>query len=101
MVNEGSFFLFVLVFPEKNVAEFQKPLHFFRGPFFSNHSIDGSKFLLVFMYDDLFMNIAQEYLVMDGAGLVSTVGGFLGLFLGSSCVSIIDWFASKTKRYII
>ena len=53
------------------------------------------------MYDDLFMNIAQEYLVMDGAGLVSTVGGFLGLFLGSSCVSIIDWFASKTKRYII
>ena len=61
--------------------------------------LDGP-FLISFMYDDLVKDIKQEYLVMDGGGLVSTVGGFLGLFLGSSCVSIIDWLADQTKRFV-
>ena len=60
---------------------------------------DGA-FLLGFKYDDLVKDTKQEYLVMDGPGLVSTVGGFLGLFLGSSCVSIIEWFMDRTKRFV-
>ena len=57
-------------------------------------------FLLLFGYDDLVMDKKKEYLVMDRGGLISTVGGFLGLFLGSSCVSIIEWLANQTKGYI-
>ena len=57
-------------------------------------------FLLAFGYDDLVMDKKKEYLVMDRGGLISTVGGFLGLFLGSSCVSIIEWLANQTKGYI-
>ena len=57
-------------------------------------------FLLLFGYDDLVMDKKKEYLVMDRGGLSSTVGGFLGLFLGSSCVSIIEWLANQTRGYI-
>ena len=57
-------------------------------------------FYLGFIYDDLVKDMRQEYLVMDGAGLISTVGGFLGLFLGSSCVSIIEWCTDQSKRCI-
>ena len=72
------------------------------GKLLLNKDYGGSNgpFFLAFMYDDLVKDVRQEYLVMDGSGLVATVGGFLGLFLGSSCVSIIDWFANHTKRFV-
>ena len=55
-------------------------------------------FYLNLIYDEFLIETKQEYFIMDEAGLISTVGGFLGLFLGSSCVSIIDWIGSHVKK---
>ena len=55
-------------------------------------------FYLNFNYDEFIIETKQEYFIMDEAGLISTVGGFLGLFLGSSCVSIIDWIGNHFKK---
>ena len=55
-------------------------------------------FYLNFCYNDFVIETKQEYFIMDEAGLISTVGGFLGLFLGSSCVSIIDWIGGHVKK---
>ena len=56
------------------------------------------KFLLNFKYDEFVMEHKKEYFVMDMDGLVSNIGGFLGLFLGSSCVSIIEWIGHQIKK---
>ena len=57
-------------------------------------------FFLNFYYNEFIIEKKQEYFIMDEAGLISTVGGFLGLFLGSSCVSIIDWIGNHVKKYM-
>ena len=57
-------------------------------------------FFLNFNYNEFIIEKKQEYFIMDNAGLISTVGGFLGLFLGSSCVSIIDWIGNHVKKYM-
>ena len=56
-------------------------------------------FFLNFNYKKFIIEKKQEYFIMDKAGLISTVGGFLGLFLGSSCVSIIDWIGNHVKKW--
>ena len=56
------------------------------------------KFLLNFIYDDFVIENKKEYFVMNEDGLVSAVGGFLGLFLGSSLVSVIEWFSQLFKK---
>ena len=61
---------------------------------------DKGIFFLNFIYNDFIIEKKQEYFIMDKAGLISTVGGFLGLFLGSSCVSIIDWIGNHVKKYM-
>ena len=55
-------------------------------------------FLLNFIYDDFVIENKKEYFVMNEDGLVSAVGGFLGLFLGSSLVSVIEWFSQLFKK---
>ena len=55
-------------------------------------------FYLNLGYDEFIMETKQEYFIMDEAGLISTVGGFLGLFLGSSCISIIEWIGNHVKK---
>ena len=55
-------------------------------------------FLLNFKYDEFVIEHKKEYFVMDMDGLVSNIGGFLGLFLGSSCVSIIEWIGHQIKK---
>ena len=55
-------------------------------------------FLLNFKYDEFVIEHKNEYFVMDMDGLVSNIGGFLGLFLGSSCVSIIEWIGHQIKK---
>ena len=58
----------------------------------------NGKFLLNFIYDDFVIENKKEYLVMTLDGLVSAVGGFLGLFLGYSLVSIIEWIGQLFKK---
>ena len=70
----------------KNIQKFNK-----RGP-------NKDVFYLKLYYNEFVIETKQEYFLMDLAGLMSTVGGFLGLFLGSSCVSIIDWIGNHFKK---
>ena len=58
----------------------------------------SERFLLNFKYDDFVIENKKEYLVMNEDGLISAVGGFLGLFLGSSCVSVIEWIGQLFKK---
>jgi hypothetical protein len=58
----------------------------------------NGKFLLNFIYDDFVIENKKEYFVMNEDGLISAVGGFLGLFLGSSLVSVIEWFSQVFKK---
>ena len=71
----------------KNIQKFNK-----RG------NKDKDVFYLNICYNEFVIETKQEYFLMDLAGLMSTVGGFLGLFLGSSCVSIIDWIGNHFKK---
>ena len=70
----------------KNIQKFNK-----RNP-------NKDVFYLKLYYNEFVIETKQEYFLMDLAGLMSTVGGFLGLFLGSSCVSIIDWIGNHFKK---
>ena len=58
------------------------------------------RFLLLFKYSDIVFEAKQEYLIMNEGGLISAIGGFLGLFLGSSLVSVIEWIGQLFKKYI-
>ena len=51
-------------------------------------------------YKSLEVTTNHEYYVMSTETLVSTIGGFLGLFLGFSCLSIIEWILDNCKKYI-
>ena len=55
-------------------------------------------FLLNFKYDEFVIETKKEYLIMNEEGLVAAVGGFLGLFLGSSLVSLIEWIGQLFKK---
>jgi hypothetical protein len=59
---------------------------------------DTTIFYLNLNYDEFIIETKQEYFIIDEAGLISTVGGFLGLFLGSSCISIIEWIGNHAKK---
>ena len=71
----------------KNVQKFNK-----------RNNKEKDVFYLNICYNEFVIETKQEYFLMDLAGLMSTVGGFLGLFLGSSCVSIIDWIGNHFKK---
>ena len=58
------------------------------------------RFLLLFKYSDFVIETKQEYLIMNKDGLLSAIGGFLGLFLGSSLVSVIEWIGQLFKKYM-
>ena len=60
--------------------------------------ITNDKYGLVFIYEEFMVQTREEYLVMDEDTLVSTIGGFLGLFLGWSCLSIGEWICQSVKN---
>ena len=43
------------------------------------------------VYQDFQVTTNHEYYVMNREALISSIGGFLGLFLGFSCLSIANW----------
>ena len=49
-------------------------------------------------YDEFMVDLTKEYFVMSPGALVSTIGGFLGLFLGFSCLSITYWTSNHARR---
>ena len=49
-------------------------------------------------YNDFIMYISKEYFVMSPGALISTIGGFLGLFLGFSCLSVTFWTSNYTGK---
>ena len=49
-------------------------------------------------YDSFIVQEQQEYFILDGNGMVSSIGGFLGIFLGFSTLSIAEWIHLKMER---
>ena len=52
----------------------------------------------ILKYDKLMVETQEEYFVMSFGSLISTIGGFLGLFLGFSCLSLTLWTSDQAKR---
>ena len=46
------------------------------------------------------MKVFKQYLIYDAMGMIGSVGGTLGLFLGFSMTGIISWVFKKYKRNI-
>ena len=46
-------------------------------------------------YDDFMVQEHQEFFVLDENGLVASIGGFMGIFLGLSTLSIAEWIHRK------
>ena len=55
---------------------------------------------ILLKYDDFVVETQKEYFIMSFGSLVSAIGGYLGLFLGFSCLSIIFWLNKHAKRCI-
>ena len=70
------------------------------GNIYTKKYATPGRFLLLFKYSDIVIETKQEYLIMNKEGLVSAIGGFLGLFLGSSLVSVIEWIGQLFKKYM-
>ena len=68
------------------------------GNIYTKKFATPGRFILLFKYNDIVIETKQEYFVMNEDGLISAVGGFLGLFLGSSLVSIIEWIGQLFKK---
>ena len=60
----------------------------------------AGRFILNFKYYEFVIDAKKEFFIMNEAGLISAVGGFLGLFLGSSCVSVIEWIGQFFKKFM-
>ena len=70
------------------------------GNIYTKKYATPGRFLLLFKYSDIVIETKQEYLIMNKDGLLSAIGGFLGLFLGSSLVSVIEWIGELFKKYM-
>ena len=69
-------------------------------PAYKNHQM----ITLVFQYEDGSYNLEEEYVVYDMSNFIADVGGYLGLLLGHSILSIYylssDWLSKiKIGRY--
>ena len=51
------------------------------------------------VYGNVQVTTNHEYYVMSKEALVSSIGGFLGMFLGFSSLSIINWLFNHVNQY--
>ena len=57
---------------------------------------DTSQYVGIWVqYDDFIVQEHQEFFVLDESGLVASIGGFMGIFLGLSTLSIAEWIHRK------
>ena len=60
---------------------------------------NASQFVGVLVnYDSFLVQEQEEYFILDGNELVSSIGGFLGMFLGFSTLSIAEWIHFKMEH---
>ena len=57
----------------------------------------NSSVSFVLKYDNLMVETKEEYFLMSIGSLISNIGGFLGLFLGFSCLSLTLWTNEQAK----
>ena len=50
-------------------------------------------------YPDFMANVYEEYLICDALGMIGSVGGTLGMFIGFSMTGIISWIFGYFKKY--
>ena len=57
----------------------------------------------ILRFDKPFKFVKEEYLVITGSSLVGNIGGTLGMFVGISFISTLEWIidaAYKAKKWI-
>ena len=55
-------------------------------------------FALLWQFETTNVQIYQEYLIYDEIGMIGSIGGLLGLFLGVSFFNVISYFIGKIKK---
>ena len=65
-----------------------------------NQMESGKSLQLWFMFETMEMTIRQEYIIYDHIGLISSVGGTLGLFIGFSFYDALCWFLERIQQWL-
>ena len=42
--------------------------------------------------------VYEEYLIFDAIGMIGSVGGTLGMFIGFSMIGVISWIFGRLKK---
>ena len=53
---------------------------------------------LFWLFESTNVQVYQEYLIYDEIGMIGSIGGLLGLFLGFSFFNVISYFIGKIKK---
>ena len=54
--------------------------------------------LLYWHFESTNVQVYQEYLIYDEIGMIGSIGGLLGLFLGFSFLNVFSYFIGKIQR---
>ena len=66
-----------------------------------NHCFNCNQSTLWALYNNPYVGIEKEYVLMDLAAIISAIGGALGLFLGFSCFGVAwDAFEWLEKMFL-
>ena len=67
------------------------------GQVISTKPYEGKKYSNVnyyslrYVFDSDMFNVYEEYLIYDAIGMIGSVGGTLGMFIGFSMTGVISW----------
>ena len=53
---------------------------------------------LFWHFESTNVQVYQEYLIYDEIGMIGSIGGLLGLFLGFSFLNVISYFIGKIQK---
>ena len=48
--------------------------------------------------DNFMSKVYEEYLIFDAIGMIGSVGGTLGMFIGFSMIGVISWIFRHLKK---
>ena len=60
-------------------------------PFYGKEESSVNYYKLRYLFDTDMFNVHEEYLLYDTIGMIGSVGGSLGMFIGFSMTGIISW----------